>query len=812
MNDERQNDSTPAETERDFEELTLSEALGDLLRRPRATARNLAAIASPEPRVAEPRPRRTPVRTSRQEAGESVLSPAARLDLIRVGMLVVAVVLAFIGTSVVYQPNDSFRLGLLRDVPAGAALPWWIAAIVLGAAALRIGQAQSAEIDPVMPISAAMGVRLAPLIVSLPLMFGAYILNSDNQFSAVGALCWALAIAAAALAFTPQDAQPMGAVRRGLVAIRDFPRREPWIALLLAFIVVIGVYARFNGLSALPAEMTSDHVEKLLDAQNVLEGSRDIFFANNGGREPFQMYFVAALGSLSGQTLSFAHLKIASALESLLSIPLFFLLGRVVIGAKDERLGTLLGLAAALFVAVGYWHLAVTRVSLRIILTPMVTAVFLMFVIRLMRFNRREDAVMAGLTLGFGLYAYQALRMLPVIAVFAAAFAVVVIARSWAERRAVMFNLIVIAFVSFAFFVPLFRYSNEHPEEFWRRASGRLLGDDIITETLEDGSIVSRQATIGERASALVGNLPQLGNNFVRAMGMFTYRGDVAWFHNAPNYPAFDPLTGALFLVGLGAFGMWTIRSKEYASAFLIVVLLLMLVPSAVAVSNPVENPSSTRASGAMPTAYLFAAFGAVALVSALRRVAPRGAAGVLSVAVIGLFALNSLSWANTVLFGPYNDFYQNSWSPQREAGQFLRGFAESDGAWGNAFILAAANFFDYRGVAMDAGLVPGEFPNGDIPPRDVPARIQDAALREGKFKLDPSRDLMFMYAVEDTGTTMLLERWFPEGRDRIVNTRQDTPWLNNEQYRVFRVPALGVEGLEAFVRSQGLEFDLPSE
>lgn len=804
--------NTPQQPERDFEDLTLSEALGDLIRRPRATARNLAAVASPEARVAEPRARRMAVRTPRQEAGEAVLSPSARLDLIRAGMLIAAVILAFIGTSTVYQPNDSFRLGLLRDIPAAAALLWWIAAIALGAAAMRIGQPPSEGADAVMPISSATGVRIAPLLVSLPLMFGAYLLNPDNQFTTFGALCWILAIAAAAWAFTPPDARPLGALRRGFAAVRDFPRREPWVALLLAIIVLVGVYARFNGLSVLPAEMTSDHVEKLLDSQRVLEGSRDVFFANNGGREPIQMYVVALLGSISGQTLGFAHLKIASALESLLSIPLFFLLGRVVIGAKDERLGTLLGLAAALFVAVGYWHLAVTRVSLRIILTPMVTAVFLMVMIRLMRFNRREDAVLAGLTLGIGLYAYQALRMLPVVAVFAAAFTVVVIARSWAERRAVAFNLIVIAFVSFAFFIPLFRYSNEHPEEFWRRASGRLLGDEIITETLDDGTIVNRRATIGERASALVGNLPQLGDNFVRAMGMFTYRGDVAWFHNAPNYPAFDPLTGALFLVGVGAFAMWTIRSKEYASAFLILVLLLMLVPSAVAVSNPVENPSSTRASGAMPTAYLFAAFGAVALTSALRRVVPRGSANVLSVVVIGLFALNGLSWANTVLFGPYNDFYQNSWSPQREAGHFLRGFAESDGAWGNAFILAAANFFDYRGVAMDAGLVPGEFPNGDIPPRDVPTRIRDAALREGKFKLDPTRDLMFMYAVEDTGTKMLLERWFPEGHDRIVDTRQDTPWLNDEQYRVFRVPALGVEGLEAFVQSQGLELDLPSE
>lgn len=58
--------NTPQQPERDFEDLTLSEALGDLIRRPRATARNLAAVANPEARVAEPRARRVAVRTPRQ--------------------------------------------------------------------------------------------------------------------------------------------------------------------------------------------------------------------------------------------------------------------------------------------------------------------------------------------------------------------------------------------------------------------------------------------------------------------------------------------------------------------------------------------------------------------------------------------------------------------------------------------------------------------------------------------------------------------------------------------------------------------------
>ena len=51
--------------------------------------------------------------------------------------------------------------------------------------------------------------------------------------------------------------------------------------------------------------------EKLLDALRVNDGYRGIFFPNNGGREGFQMYFVALIANL-GAGFSFNALKLAS--------------------------------------------------------------------------------------------------------------------------------------------------------------------------------------------------------------------------------------------------------------------------------------------------------------------------------------------------------------------------------------------------------------------------------------------------------------------------------------------------------------------
>ena len=268
--------------------------------------------------------------------------------------------------------------------------------------------------------------------------------------------------------------------------------------------------------------------------------------------------------------------------------------------------------------------------------------------------------------------------------------------------------------------------------------------------------------------------------------------------------------TAAWSVVSAWMWASWAVQKRQHAAFFMLAAVVMMLIPSVVALANPDENPSNTRASGAMPVAYLFAAFGAVGVVTAINAVIPKRASSAVAVMIVGGTAIISLGWTNTVVFGPYDDFYQNSWSPQREAGEFMRGVAQSDGAWGNVFILAAAHFFDYRGVALEAGVTPGKFPNGDIQPHQLPERMLNGLLTHGQFRLDPDRYIVIIYHVDDTGTAATLQGWFPEGRDMIMDTRRDQPWLSDEQYRTFRIPPLGLSALQAFFASQGL--DLPTE
>ena len=166
-------------------------------------------------------------------------------------------------------------------------------------------------------------------------------------------------------------------------------------------------------------------------------------------------------------------------------------MGREVIGKDEPRLGNAVGLAMAALVAVSYWHEMLSRLGLRIVLTPLFIALVIIFLARAVRYNRRSDFIYAGLALGVGVYAYQAIRMLPVAIVVAVGIALIFWVRSMRERRQMLMNLAALVLVSFAIFVPLFRYSLEYPEDFWRRTSGRLFGDTITETTDANGNLIA---------------------------------------------------------------------------------------------------------------------------------------------------------------------------------------------------------------------------------------------------------------------------------------------------------------------------------
>jgi hypothetical protein len=231
----------------------------------------------------------------------------------------------------------------------------------------------------------------------------------------------------------------------------------------------------------------------------------------------------------------------------------------------------------------------------------------LITLIRGIRTGSRASWIWAGFWLGLGVYSYQALRIAPLVAI--AAFLAATVgpaiqafrAQSSASPHAAQqqlfasnivrrqsLNLLASGIVSLAMFVPMLRVWHDYPNELWNR---------VINRTTESETDIP-----GSPLEVLV-------DNYIGALGMYNSRGDASWFSSVPGRPTLDLVTGALLALGIIA---WLVRlrvRRDPVDVFVVLAALLMLLPSALALAFPIENPSTTRASGTIPVVFLIAAW-----------------------------------------------------------------------------------------------------------------------------------------------------------------------------------------------------------
>ncbi len=607
--------------------------------------------------------------------------------------------------------------------------------------------------------------RLGLAALGLLLCLAAYAFNGGNLFNTFGVFVWLVSIVVWLVVLTPPDFDLVAWVQARRMAWAGFFRNGIRLhlsgtALALILIMLVAGVFRFARFDAVPPEMTSDHVEKLLDAQRVLDGTTQIFFPNNGGREPVQMYLVALFSQISGLGLTFATLTWVSVIEGLITIPLLWWMGRELIGEREPELGNTVGLILAALVAVSYWHVALSRLALRIVLTPLVMTLLMVYLARAMRHNRRSDFLKTGVVLGVGVYCYQAVRMMPVVVALGILLAIIFVARSWADRRRYLVNFAALVVIAVVIFVPLGRFMLDYPNLFWMRTAGRLFGDDVITETDEvTGELVQRDATLEDRLTAFSANLPLLGNNVRNALLMFNWKGDVAWINGAPNRPAMDWISGSLLVLGVAAWGVRLFRRRDVVDWLILPAIFIMLLPSALSIAFPVENPSATRTSGSLPLAYFLAAYGLAFFLQRFEALFQVRAGRLVSVGLCGLLVGGAFVANSRLYFGEYVERYTLAAQPYNLTGRVLRGFAESNGSYGNAFMIASAYWFDHRAIGIEAGRI--DWPNGLVVLNDLAQKIADNAGTEYAF--DPDRAVLFFYSKADTGSQQTLLSWFPE-------------------------------------------------
>lgn len=568
--------------------------------------------------------------------------------------------------------------------PAVAAVPtrsaggagWPLAALGLGLALLTVA------------FSSRTGAAPPPIALLRP---APQFLNATLQ--PLGLLLWLTGIGALVIALREPGRGALDLVGGWIGALR---RPRTW---LLLAILALAAWMRFHLLAEVPAEMTSDHTEKLNDVRSMLEqGLRPVFLPGNAGREAMQFYWLAFLMGPLGLPISFHSMKLAMGLVSLLNVALIYRLGR-------ELGGTALALTAAFLMAVSPWHLLITRIGLRIAFAPLWVTVVAWLLLRAMRTGRRNDWLALGASMALGVYGYTAYRAFLLLVPILIGAKLLHDRRRGAAREwmpvGLPGHLLAALLLAFVLLLPILRYSQDYAEYFNHRAVTRLVGDEPLSPEAFDQVLDQNLKT-------------QLWPNVRRALWMFNLTADSSWFQSPPGRPALDTVAGALFLLGL-AIVLVRAWHRDWRFLGLAAALPLMLSTTFMALAFPRENPSLSRASGALPLALLIAALPLPGLAARWREaLGRRGLAGAALVGA-GLLAWMALgSWQR--YFVEYRDNYDRSTHPTSEGAAEARRFVDDMGGdFDHVYYVGWEHGWDHRALAYQmaeptwSGLLSGQ-------------------------------------------------------------------------------------------------------
>ncbi len=629
----------------------------------------LLVQGSDEPRVAWPT--REGV-TNFSEPGQTVpvaSAPPARFDLasnFATFRLPLAVGLALAGQWLFTYQRENAGWGALGYLLAAGLFVWSIWRDQLLAPRVELAPAEE-----------LFGLRLAPLGVALLAGGYTYWAAGDHQFRLDVVLAWGIAVAAWLAAAWDVSLRPRAFWERlnNVWHAETFTFKFSRSHLLLIGVLAIGAYFLYSQLPAIPPEITSDHSEKLLDVNDLVQGQRPIFFPRNTGREPLQFYATLLVINLFGTGLTHLSLKIFTAFAGLCTLPFIYLIGREL---EDDTLGLL----AALLAGVSFWLTAISRVGLRFPLSPVFAAPTLYFLLRGLRRGTRNDFLLAGLCVGTGLYGYSPFRIVPVLVVALVAWCAlwpVARGRRWTLLAHAIFLFVTVFFV----FLPLLRYANDVPEMFWYRTLSRLTD--------------SETQIVGSKAAVFLAN--QLDT--LRA---FNWQGDRVWVNTIPDIPFLDFITGALLILGtLYALARLLFR-RDWVAGALLLALPILFLPSSLNLAFPDENPSIVRMGGAIPVVFILVAYPLWLLHKRLRVTLAAPASGFVPALAVVLLAGGSAFINHDLYFNQYPKQYMESAENASEIGQVIHDFARSIGSYETAFVVPYPYWVDTRAVGMYAG------------------------------------------------------------------------------------------------------------
>ena len=390
---------------------------------------------------------------------------------------------------------------------------------------------------------------------------------------------------------------------------------------------VMGLAAglRFFRFHSLPEGVWFDEAEYGLLVRRML-GDSDFrpIYAPSGNVSAMFLYGIGLSFRLFGESIE--SLRLVSALAGVATVGVFYFLARWYASRPAA-------LAASVLLAVSYWHVNFSRIGLQGVLTPLFTALALLFLLRAWRAGRALDFAVAGIAVSGGVWAYTASNALPIVALgFFLACALV--DRSWLRARAT--GLVLFAVAALIAVSPLAYYAATHRHEYFARVNQ--------TNIFRDRSFSESMRVLGE--------------NTEKHLLMFNYEGDRNGRHNLPGRRMLDDVTGVLAVLGL-SYCLARPRRPEY---LLPVGTLAMGLLGGV-LTLDYEAPQSLRAIMALPVAYLMAG---IAVDAGWRLVTAPGRLRLTRTCLAAVAVASLLAWAGVMNYGVFFDKKANdlaSWA-----------------------------------------------------------------------------------------------------------------------------------------------------
>jgi MFS family permease len=621
-------------------------------------------------------------------------------------------------------------------------------------------------------------VSLVPIALACAVV--AFVSASDNAYRWYGAVAWVLAVGLFLIILWENDS---GRIRGRKSDWRRDGWRLRWTTVVVIGLLLLGFWFRFWQLDELPTEMTSDHVEKLLDVHDLVTGQRPIFLVRNTGREPWQFYWTLMFIRLLDLDTKFFALKLGTAVVGLITLPGVYLLGR-------DLFGRWVGLLALLFSAVASWSVTLSRIGLRFPFAPAVTAWSLFFLLRGLRDGRRNDFLLLGVCLGIGMQGYTAFRAMPVAVIVCWGLAFALQPSSLAVRRSSLLrNALLTVLIALVVFIPLGRFSLEHPEDFWQRSFSRIADPN---QSMPDSPPIT-----------FVKNLADLAL-------MFHWQGDDVWVNTLTDTPVLDPVLGGLLTLGLVIVFWRGLRLRDPIPPFLLIAGLILLLPSALSLAYPMENPSVVRTGGAIPAVMVIAALPvSLAIERGSRDWRTRWHLTNTRQATVwnlraALLVLGVLALAITVTAINYRRYFVDYWNQYRhnainttEIASAIRGFVESGGDAANAWIIAWPYWVDTRGVGIELGSPPWN--NVILSPEELDAH-GDPPLGEAGPDTYAGRPRFYVLYRNDVQSLTQLYALFPDGWSSLYSAEQP-----ERSFVLFYVPRTSPQGLMQNRKGMGL-------